>query len=118
MGEFKRKLPKKPSFSQRGLDGYKFPLKNQDVEVSFVDVKQGHDDYIVSKKCNLIYYVLEGNGTFDINGVKCEAKPRDLFEVPTDVEFTYSGKMKLLLIARPPWFEGNEDVKRKNPVVV
>ena len=117
MTEFKRKLPRKPSFSQKGLDGYKFSLKNSNLEVYFVDIKQGHDNYIISKKCTHIYYIIEGKGFFDIDGSKYEGRAGVLVEVPEGVEYSYSGKMKLILIINPPWFEGNEKVTRKNPEV-
>jgi mannose-6-phosphate isomerase-like protein (cupin superfamily) len=117
MNKFNKKLSKKPSFSQKGLEGYKFPTKNSNVEVYFLDVKQGHEAYFISKKCTHIYYVIEGEGFFDIDGSKHEAKSGMLFELPPNVEYTYSGKMKLLLIMNPPWFEGNEEIIKKNPSV-
>ena len=87
------------------------------MEVYFVDVKQGHDTYFISKKCTHTYYVIEGEGFFDIDGSRHEAKGGMLFEVPPNVEYTYSGKMKLLLIMNPPWFRGNEEITKKNPSV-
>jgi len=117
MGEFVSKIPSKPNFSQKGLAGYHFKIKNRDVEVYFVDVTQGHEAYFISKKCTHIYYVIEGEGSFDINGAKHEVKPGMLVEVPPNVEYTYSGKMKLLLVMNPPWFKGNEEITRKNPSV-
>lgn len=117
MDKFTRKLPNKPSFSQKGLSGYHFQTKNRDVEVYFLDVKQGHESYFISKKCTHIYYVIEGKGFFDIDGSKYEVKPGMLIEVPPNVEYTYSGKMKLLLIMNPPWFKGNEKFTKKNPSV-
>lgn len=117
MGEFELKLPDKPSFSQKGLSGYKFPLKNHDIEVYFVDVVQGHESYFISKKCTHIYYVIEGEGFFDINGKKQDAKEGLLIEVPPNVEYTYSGRMRLILIMSPPWIKGNEEITRRNPSV-
>lgn len=114
MDGFIRKIKDKPSFSQKGLDGYKFPLENKEVEIYFIDVKQGHDTYIISKKCKHIYYVIEGEGEFDIGGSKDEAKPGMLIEVPPNIEYTYSGKMKLLLVMNPPWFKGNDEITKKN----
>ena len=117
MTNYIRKKPNKPTFSQKGLDGYKFPLSNEEVEVGFVDVKKGHDNYIISKKITHIYYILEGKGFFDIEGVRHDVKPGMLIEIPPNVEYAYSGKMKLLLIMNPPWFEGNEIITKKNPSV-
>ena len=117
MAEYIRKVTSEPTFSQKGLDGFRYALINENVECYLVDVKQGHDTYIISKKCSHIYYVLEGEGIFDIDGTKYNVKKDALIEIPSNVEYTYSGKMKLLLIMNPPWFEGNEQVIKKNPYV-
>ncbi|OGY23886.1 MAG: hypothetical protein A2172_05125 [Candidatus Woykebacteria bacterium RBG_13_40_15] len=106
--------PKKPTFSQSGLDGYQFPLENKEIEVYFVDVAKGHDNYIVSKKITHVYYIFEGKGFFDINGEKYDVTPGELIEVPPNVEYAYSGSMKLLLIMTPSWFEGNEMITKRN----
>ncbi len=112
-----KKLPEKPAFMQEGLKGFKYPLENSEVEVYYVDVTQGHDTYIISKKCFHIYYVLEGKGTFDIGNCLTKTSKRDLIEVLPNTEYTYSGNMRLLLIMNPPWFEGNEKVTKRNPDV-
>ncbi|MFH1978117.1 MAG: hypothetical protein ABIJ92_02225 [Candidatus Aenigmatarchaeota archaeon] len=114
MVDFIRKKSEKPTFSQKGLDGYQFLLENKNVEVYFVDVKMGHDNYIISKKITHIYFVIEGEGFFDISGTKFDVKLGDFIEVPPNKEYCYSGKMKLLLIMNPPWFEGNEEITKKN----
>ena len=107
----------KPSYIQKGLKGYKFHLKNKDLEVYFVDVEKGHDTFIISKKITHIYYILEGKGYFIIEGEKYYVEPGVVVEVPPNVEYSYSGTMKLILIMTPPWFEGNEIIVRKNPDV-
>ena len=61
-------LPNKPSFEQKGMKGYSFSLKNKNLEIYYLDVLQGHDNFIISKKCIHIYYVLEGTGIFKIKG--------------------------------------------------
>lgn len=40
-----------------------------------------------------------------------------LVEVPPNVEYSYSGTMKLLLIGNPRWFKGNEEITKRNPDV-
>ncbi len=112
-----KKIPERPSFSQKGLDGFKFPLSCKDIEIYFVDVKEGHDNYIISKKITHIYYVLEGSGFFEIEGIRHDARQGTLIEVPPNVEYTYSGRMKLLLVMSPPWFKDNEIITKKNPSV-
>ena len=108
------KIPEKPSFQQKGLKGYAYPLANKELEIYYVDVSQGHDTYIISKKCFHIYYILEGEGVFEIKNETKRVSKDSLVEVPPNTEYTYSGKMKLLLIMNPPWCEGNETITKKN----
>jgi mannose-6-phosphate isomerase-like protein (cupin superfamily) len=117
MPNYIRRKPKKPSFSQKGLDGYGFPLSNKKMEVNFVNVREGHDNFIISKKITHIYYILRGKGFFNIKGKRYTVRPGMLIEVPPNVEYVYSGRMKLLLIMNPPWFKGNEIITKKNPFV-
>ena len=102
---------------QRGLRGYRYPLRLQSPEVYRVDSEQGHDDFVVSPTITHVYYVLAGNGSFDIDGKQFEVAAHDLIEIPPGCCFAYSGKMKLLLIMTPPFKDGELEVVRPNPNV-
>ncbi|MFA7302235.1 MAG: hypothetical protein WC030_00605 [Candidatus Paceibacterota bacterium] len=117
MSEYLRKRPSGPTFSQKGLAGYQLPILDSSFEAYEVYVEQGHDNYIVSKRITHTYFVIEGSGIFNIDGEKIEVEKEDLIEVPPQVEYTYTGKMRLLLFMTPPWFEGNEIVTKPNPDV-
>lgn len=110
--------PSEPTYIQKGLNGYQFPITNKEVEVYFVNVEKGHDNYIISKKITHMYYIIEGDGTFDITGEKHIIREGMFVEVPPNLEYTFSGTMKLILIMFPPWFEGNEEITRNNPDVI
>jgi mannose-6-phosphate isomerase-like protein (cupin superfamily) len=108
-------LPEKETFAQRGLKGYRYPTINKEIEIYYVDVKKGHDTFIISKTITHMYYILEGNGYFVIDGQKYNVRSGMFLEVPPNIEYSYSGTMKVLLIMNPPWFEGNETITKKNP---
>ncbi len=111
-------LPSSPSFEGKGLKGFQFaPLTHPDIDVHLVDVEKGHDTFMISKKITRIYYVLEGQGYFTIDNNKYDVRPAVLVQIPPNVEYSYSGQMKLLLIGNPRWFKGNEVVTKKNPDV-
>jgi len=111
-------LPSRPSFEGKGLKGFAFaPLQQPQLDIHFVDVSRGHDNYMISQCITRIYYVLEGKGYFTIANKRYDARPQMLIEVPPDVEYSYSGRMQLLLIGTPRWFSGNERMTRKNPDV-
>ena len=111
-------LPQQPTFQQQGLAGYRYPLQTDAFELYRVEVTKGHDYYIISKTITHTYYILDGAGTFDINGVVQPVKAGDCVEVQPGVEYTYSGTMTVHLLMSPPWYEGNEIRTKPNPAVM
>ncbi len=112
-------LPPTPSFEGKGLVGYTFgPLDQKDLEIYYVEVEKGHDTFIVSKRIARTYYVLSGSGYFTIGDRRYDVGPGMLVEVPTKVEFSYSGTMKLVAFCKPRWFDGNDRHTKWNPDVV
>ena len=108
-------LPEAPSFDGKGLFGYSFgPLQKKDVDVYYVVVDGGHDTFMVSRKITRIYYVLEGNGYFTIDGRRHDVSAGVLVEVPPKVEYSYSGHMKLVVFASPAWSARNDTHTRWN----
>ena len=111
--------PDRPSFRDRGLSGFEFgPLKQRDLDVYYIDVGMGHDTFMISKKIARTYYVLSGTGYFTIDGSVYPVREGMLAEVPPGVEYSYSGRMKVLAFSRPRWFAGNDRLTKWNPDVV
>jgi len=112
-------LPTAVSFTGKGLLGYSFgPLQQKDLEVYYIEVKKGHDFYMISKSITRTYYVLSGNGYFTINDHKYDVSRGMIIEVPPKLEYCYSGTMTLLGLSKPRWFQGNDTFTRWNPDVV
>ena len=112
-------LPASPSFASTGLSGYILgPLNNPAMEVCYLDVTQGHDTYQISREIIRIYYVLSGTGYFTIAGQRYDVTPGVLIEVPVRVEYSYSGRMELLMFGKPRGFSGNDTATKWNPDVV
>jgi SAM-dependent methyltransferase/mannose-6-phosphate isomerase-like protein (cupin superfamily) len=112
-------LPPSTAFDGRGLFGYSFgPLKQEDSDIYYIEVEKGHDTFMISKKIARTYYVLGGSGYFTIADLKYDVGPGMLVEVPPKVEYSYSGKMKLIAFSRPRWFMGNDTHTKWNPDVL
>jgi hypothetical protein len=106
---YTRSLPPRPSFVGKGLLGYTFgPLQQKNLDIYYVEVDGGHDTFMISRKITRIYYVLNGNGYFTIDSRKLDVSSGTPVEVPPKVEYSYSGRMKLVVFARPGWFAGND----------
>jgi SAM-dependent methyltransferase len=116
--KYVHQLPSSASFTGKGFLGYNFgSLESRKVEILYVESELGHDTFFVSKKMTRFYYIIDGAGSFTIGGGRYEVGPGMLVEVPPRVEFTYSGKMKMLALGTPQWTRGNEQVTRWNPDV-
>jgi chemotaxis methyl-accepting protein methylase/mannose-6-phosphate isomerase-like protein (cupin superfamily) len=112
-------LPTLTSFDGKGLFGYTFgPLKQKDIEFYYIEVQKGHDTFMVSKKITRTYYVLSGSGHFTIDDRRYDVGPGMLVEIPPKVEYSYSGKMKLIAVSKPRWFFDNDTHTKWNPDVV
>jgi SAM-dependent methyltransferase len=112
-------LPSSASFTDKGLSGYVFgPLNQKDLEIYYIEVEKGHDVFMISKKIVRTYYVLSGSGYFTIANRRYDVTSGMLVEVPPKVEYCYSGKMKLIALSRPRWFNGNDTFTKWNPDVV
>lgn len=102
-------LPLAPAFKGKGLLGYTFgPLRQKNLDVYCVEVEGGHDTFMISKRIYRTYYILSGSGYFTIDGRRCEVAPGMLVEVPPKVEFSYSGRMRLIAFSTPGWTFGND----------
>ena len=108
MEEYIKKCPKVPSFVQKGLNGYSYKIDNSSISIDIEDVYKGHEKYCKSLVSTFIYYVLSGSGTFKINGKKYDVIEGDVIEIPSNTEFVFAGKMKLLLIMTPAFNPDNE----------
>jgi SAM-dependent methyltransferase/mannose-6-phosphate isomerase-like protein (cupin superfamily) len=112
-------LPSSLAFEGKGLFGYSFgPLSQKDLEIYYIEVEKGHDTFMISRKITRVYYVLSGNGYFTISDRRYDVGAGMLVEVPPKVEYSYSGKMKMIAVSKPRWSEGNDTHTKWNPDVV
>jgi quercetin dioxygenase-like cupin family protein len=113
------RAPAAASFTGKGLSGFTFgPLKHKNVEIYYIESEKGHDTFIVSKKISRIYYVLSGSGYFNIDNKQYPVEAGVVVEIPSQLEYSYTGRMTLLCISAPRWFLGNDRFTRWNPDVI
>lgn len=112
-------LPVSVSFRGKGLFGYSFgPLLEKDLEVLYIESETGHDTFMILRGVTRIYYVLAGSGSFTIAGREHNAYAGILVEIPSGVEYTYSGRMTMLAFCKQRWFSGRDKFTRWNCDVV
>lgn len=91
-----------------GIKLWAYPIDNKNVELVYIEVEEGHFEEFYHKTSTFVYYVIEGEGTFYLNGEAVPAKASDVIVVPPTTKIYYLGKMKLNLITTPAWTEENE----------
>lgn len=106
--------PEEYSFEKVGIKGKIFDTKSLSDKVQFtvVEVEEGHETKIIEKECIFAYFILEGSGSFEINGSTGTCSKGDLVFVPNGAAFRYTGKLKMLLVSTPWWsFEQEETLQ-------
>ena len=103
--------PKNYSFEKVGIKGKKFSVIDitSKTGVCQIETEGGHETTIIEHKCDFIYYVLEGNGHFEINGEKELCTKEDLVVIPSGSKFRYEGTLKMLLISTPAFYPEQEE---------
>ena len=93
-------------------------MKQKNLEVLYVESETGHDTFMICRGVTRTYYVLAGSGSFTIDGHKYDICPGILVEVPSGVEYSYSGRMTMLALCRQNWFRRKDKFTRWNRDVV
>lgn len=84
------------TFEKKGETLTILPGNTEKKGLFFIDSSLGQDAYTYDKKSTSTYYVLDGDGEFDINGNKLSVKTGDIVTIPPNTIFYYKGKMKLI----------------------
>lgn len=87
---------------------YQFDGDLAGADMVYVEVEEGHFQEFYDKKSTFLYYVIEGEGTFYLNGKPVPAKATDLIVAPPTTKIYYLGKMKMVLFTVPAWKPENE----------
>jgi len=99
--------------SKFGINLWAYKTGSNKVGFVHTEVGEGHFEEFYHKKSTFIYYILEGEGIFFLDGVKTPVKATDLLVIPPNTKIYYFGKMKLNLITVPAW-DSSEEVHVRN----
>ena len=99
-------------FGWDGLKGWAISSrKDFDIaSAAYFEVTRSHG-LVKSKTSNRVYYILEGEGEFSIDGKIENVKARDVVIVPKNTPYDYralSEVMKLFLVHTPAYNQENE----------
>ena len=105
------KQPLEYSFQKVGIKGRKFSVKDilSSTGICIIETEEGHQTKILEHKCDFIYYILEGEGYFEIDNQKENFVSGDLVVIPAGSTFTYKGKCRMILITTPQFYPEQEE---------
>lgn len=105
------KEPEQVEFEKFGIRGKVFPSWGLTAQVQYflVETETGHQTTIIEHECDFAYYILEGEGYFEIDGVQEQCSAGDLVVIPQGRQFTYKGRFKMLATSSPPWEDRQEE---------
>lgn len=105
------KPPANPSFKRVGVEGSIFSTQHLTSKTEFliITTEAGHDTTIIEHECDFSYFILEGSGEFTINGKAELCSVGNLVVIPAGHQFTYRGKLKMLLNVTPPFTPEQEE---------
>jgi mannose-6-phosphate isomerase-like protein (cupin superfamily) len=101
----------KPNFDKRGHRGYFFGTQSDRANHLIIETDIGLEGRQTENICEYAYYVLDGSGIFEINGVEHPVQAGCLVVIPPKTTFTYRGKLRMLLINTPVFTSDQEVVE-------
>jgi mannose-6-phosphate isomerase-like protein (cupin superfamily) len=109
------KEPQKLSFEKVGIKGKIFPVANLTTKTQFVlvETNTGHETTIIEYESDFSYYIVEGKGSFIVEGEEESCEKGDLVVIPAGKPFRYVGTLKMLLNSTPVWKESQEETLTK-----
>ncbi|MFA5107720.1 MAG: cupin domain-containing protein [Patescibacteria group bacterium] len=93
---------------KHGINLWVYPTGQEEAGVVYIEVAEGHLEEFFHRRCTFVYYVLEGEGTFYLNGEPTPVQATDLVVIPPMTKIYYLGTMKLTLTTIPSWTEKDE----------
>lgn len=91
-----------------GIKLWVYPPHQKATEVAYIEVSHGHFEEFYNKKSTFTYYIIQGRGTFYLNGEATPVKATDVVIIPPKTRIWYLGKMKMTLTTSPAWNAKNE----------
>jgi len=91
-----------------GIKLWVYKTGSEEAGVVYIEVEKGHLEEFYHKTSTFVYQVLEGEGTFYLDGQPTSVEATDVMVVPPMTKIYYMGKMKLMLVTTPAWKEEDE----------
>lgn len=76
--------------------------------VAYQETETGHAQEFYHSKSAFVFYIIEGEGVWIIEGEEFPVSATDVVIVPPEKRFYYKGRLKQVCITAPAWEEKHE----------
>ena len=76
--------------------------------VAYQETARGHGEEFVHRRSAVVFYILEGQGTWVIEDREYPVRATDVVIVPPGKRFHYRGRLKQICVTAPAWDEAHE----------
>ncbi len=77
--------------------------KSQNISLVYQKTKKGHAEEFYHTKSTFHYFIVEGKGSWFINGKEHKVKAGDLISIPPNNTIYYKGNLKQVLVTLPAY---------------
>ena len=86
-----------------GHDGKFFGTDSPTTQHMIIECSDKLTVSLTQQKTEFNYFVIEGSGYFELDGIRLEVSMSDLVVIPPGTKYTFGGSLKMLLINTPKW---------------
>lgn len=79
-----------------------------DLEVVVAETETGHNQEFFHKTSTFNYIILDGEGSFFLDGEEVRVSKGDMLSIPPGTRIYYKGTMRFVLVTNPPWKKEDE----------
>ena len=76
--------------------------------VVYLETERGHAEEFLHEKSAFVYYIVEGEGAYVLDGVEHPVRTGDVVVVPPQNSIYFVGRFCAVLVTVPPWEESGE----------
>ncbi len=105
------------SFDFEDIDGHSgkfFGTSSKHTNHLIINCETHLSVWYTQTKVEFSYYILDGSGYFLVDNDKLEVDQGSLVVLPPGTKYTFSGKLKMLLINTQPWNEAQQIVEPRD----
>jgi len=99
------------AFNKNNVDMWIYNGKDDcsDAAVAYQETTTGHSEEFRHTRSAFVFYIIEGSGTWVIEGVEYSVEASDVVVVPPGKRFYCKGQFKQICVTAPAWEEQFEE---------